>query len=107
MNNFLNSNQFTKIKTIFIQVVSQEMVGGRKKSGSKPLQPSTTTNTTGSRSRRGKKVQVVQGSGGCVVYRLKEEEILQDLIAIRKSVAAKKRQNNCECLIKINVVKCK
>ena len=82
------------------------MVGGRKKSGSKPLQPSTTTNTTGSRSRRGKKVQVVQGSGGCVVYRLKEEEILQDLIAIRKSVAAKKRQNNCEFLIKINVVKC-
>ena len=65
------------------------MVGkDRKKSSNKPLQQSTN-------SRRKKKVQVVQGA--CVVYRLKEEEILQDLIAIRKAVAAKKRQNACEC----------
>jgi len=69
----------------YSQYLTQEMVGkDRKKSSNKPLQQSTN-------SRRKKKVQVVQGA--CVVYRLKEEEILQDLIAIRKAVAAKKRQN--------------
>jgi len=76
------------INVKYSEILAQEVVGSskdRKKKvdqQQKPLQSST--------NRRKKKVAVVQGP--CVVYMLKDEEILNDLIAIRKAVAAKKRQ---------------